>query len=290
MNSSKNVESIKSLSCILSTSFFRKVTRDGSIAVTKARLSKHSRNVFSRQHERYKTIVTELYQLLKTDYCNEYVYKNTIVNRLLLEKYDLNVTTMLDEFNIGRSIADMILINGEPVLYEIKTALDNTERLPSQIEDYKKAVSRIYLVVSSEKVACILNKYHSTNVGVYEFTDDHRLVERRKAKLDNRFLDHLVLFKLLRKEEYLEIVNSHFGFLPDVPNTKIFSECSMLIRSIDLVQFQKMVFGQLKKRRLKCPDYLRSESTPYELKYACYTLNLSRVEYNKLYSFLNSKP
>lgn len=109
------------------------------------RLRKHCHNVFSDQPQEYSEAIAKLYEILKNRYCNEYIYKNTIVNELLLKKYDLKQTVLLNEFSINRSVADLILVNGEPILYEIKTALDNTERLHSQIEDYRKAISKICL-------------------------------------------------------------------------------------------------------------------------------------------------
>ena len=111
----------------------------------RARLKKHYSNVSSSQSTKYGHIITDLYNVLKTNYCNEYIYKNTITNELLLKKYNLGTTILLNEFVVNKSIADLILVNEEPILYEIKTALDNTERLDSQVGDYKKALSKIFL-------------------------------------------------------------------------------------------------------------------------------------------------
>ena len=57
-------------------------------------------------------------------------------------------TPALTEVPIGSSKADFILINGKAVVYEIKTALDNFDRLDGQIEDYYKAFSRTVVVTS----------------------------------------------------------------------------------------------------------------------------------------------
>ena len=43
-----------------------------------------------------------------------------------------------------------VLINGKAVVYEIKTELDNLERLESQIDDYYKAFEHV-AVVTYEK-------------------------------------------------------------------------------------------------------------------------------------------
>lgn len=59
------------------------------------------------------------------EYRNEYFYKNTIFNQLLVQKHDLYNTAALTELPIADSKADFVMINGKGVVYEIKTDLDN---------------------------------------------------------------------------------------------------------------------------------------------------------------------
>ena len=72
-------------------------------------------------------LVSEIYNILKTEYRNEYYYKNTLLNKLLLGIHSVNTTTALTEIPIAKSKADFVLINGKAVVYEIKTELDNLE-------------------------------------------------------------------------------------------------------------------------------------------------------------------
>jgi len=66
-----------------------------------------------------------LYKVLTDNYRSEYVYKNTLFNKLLLGKHNLNTTSALVELPIGDSIADFVLFNGSATVYEIKTELDS---------------------------------------------------------------------------------------------------------------------------------------------------------------------
>ncbi|MFS4830453.1 sce7726 family protein [Staphylococcus aureus] len=75
-----------------------------------------------------------LYNYLKKSYRNEYFYKNTMLNKLLLGRHSVNTTTALSEMPIGKSIADFILLNGKGVVYEIKTELDKDEFLAAPTE------------------------------------------------------------------------------------------------------------------------------------------------------------
>lgn len=53
----------------------------------------------------------------------------------------------LYEFNIGNSRLDFGRINGNSYAYEIKTELDNLNRLENQIIDYEKVFEYIYVVI-----------------------------------------------------------------------------------------------------------------------------------------------
>ena len=61
--------------------------------------------------------ISEIYQHLKKEYQNEYFYKNTLLNKLLLGIHSPRTTTALTEVPVGNSKADFILINGKAVVY-----------------------------------------------------------------------------------------------------------------------------------------------------------------------------
>ena len=81
-------------------------------------------------------LISQIYNVLREGYRNEYYYKNTLLNKLLLGIHSVNTTTALTEIPIAKSKADFVLINGKAVVYEIKTELDNFDRLENQINDY----------------------------------------------------------------------------------------------------------------------------------------------------------
>ena len=53
------------------------------------------------------------------------------------------------------------MINGKGVVYEIKTELDNLERLNSQIEDYYKAFTNVVIVTYEENIEKFLTLYQN---------------------------------------------------------------------------------------------------------------------------------
>ena len=56
-------------------------------------------------------LVSEVYSILKKYYRNEYFYKNTLLNKLLLGVHSVNTTIALTEVPIANSKADFVLIN-----------------------------------------------------------------------------------------------------------------------------------------------------------------------------------
>ena len=130
----------------------------------------------------------------------------------------------------------------------------------------------------------LIAEYKDTNVGIIEFTSKNSLKIHKKAIQNSSKFEFDCMFKLLHKKEYLNLVKRNFGFIPDVPNTKIFRVCYDLLESIDILDFQKQVLTTLKKRNIDCPELLKSNDTPTELKHICYTLNFNSNEYDELFN------
>lgn len=281
----KNIDSLRSLSEIFTTSNFNKVVRQNDYKLTERKLKKHCSKV--TPNATFKKVLGSLYLELQNEYRSEYFYKNNLLNQYLLKKYSLSTTSVFNEFKIDNSIADFVLLNGSVRIFEIKTDLDGLDKLEKQLNAYRQFADLVYIVTSSKYIDKLLLDYSNSTIGVIEFTQSNTFKEHKKAKSNNRFFNHLTIFKTLRKAEYLDIVKNYFGYIPDVPNTKIFRACFDLISSIEVVEFQKLTFNKLKKRKIKCPDLLESEKTPFELKQICYTLDFSEQEYNSLHTFLH---
>ena len=281
----RNIDSLRSLSEIFTTSNFNKVVRQNDYKLTETKLKKHY--LKETTNNSYKKVLANLYLELQSEYRSEYFYKNNLLNKYLLKQYSLSTTSVFNEFKIGNSIADFVLLNGTARIFEIKTDLDGLDKLEKQLNDYKQFADSVYIVTSSKYIDKILLDYSNSTIGVIEFTQRNTFKKHKKAQSNTSYFNHLTIFKTLRKAEYLDIVETYFGYIPEVPNTKIFRTCFELISSIEVSEFQKLVFNKLKKRKIKCPNLLESEKTPFELKQICYTLDFSEQEYNSLYTFLH---
>ena len=160
-----------------------------------------------------------VFQELATRYRCEYVYKNAIARKLLLDRHSLADAVLTTELWCAGSKADVVILNGTSTVYEIKTELDNLDRLPSQLDDYRRMFDRIF-VVTHPALASSLKASLANDIGLISLTGPDSLVEVRGATHHTKKIDPGCVFDSLRKSEYMEIVHRRFGAMPSMPNTQ----------------------------------------------------------------------
>lgn len=225
-----------------------------------------------------KDLFEDVYLFLIDNYRCEYVYKNAIANKLLLGRHSLKTSTLISELRVNSSKADIVILNGTSSVYEIKTELDTLNRLPSQMNDYKKMFDKIY-VVTNEKFFEKLNNSLESEIGIICLSDKYTLLEKKKATSNKQNTDPSCIFKSLRKYEYTNIIKRKFGYIPNVPNTKIYCECLKLFCSLEpSVAHDEMVI-ELKKRNNKNKNEELINVVPHSLKMLCldYRLSASKI-------------
>lgn len=234
-------------------------------------------------------LISEIYCELKKNYRNEYFYKNTLLNKLLLGVHSMNTTTALTEVSIAKSKADFILINGKAVVYEIKTELDNLERLTTQLEDYYKAFDHVAVVTYEENLGALQRLLDSINkpIGIYLLRKNGCLSTVRQPERYTNDLDGEIIFKLLRKSEYEKILVEKYGTLPNVTQFEQYSACRELFLQMPLDEAYLMVLKALKRRmKIEKEEFVK---IPYELKFLAYFMDLTIKDYKNLEMFLECK-
>ena len=239
-------------------------------------------------------IISEIYAYMRTSYRNEYFYLNTLLNKLLAGIHNVNTTTALSQVRVANHVADFVMINGEGHVYEIKSELDNLERLNEQLVDYFKVFSFVS-VLSSEH-----NRNHvehqlkelgsiGESVGIYVLSDKDTIFNRKISRAPKKFdanLDYFYIFVMLRKKEYENILIDCFGTLPKVPPAFYFRTCFDMFRNIPILHAQKMAMRELKKRNTISKEVFNR--VPLELKSVIYFHGLSK-QTNMLNDFLEQK-
>ena len=227
------------------------------------------------------------YRTIAKHYKCEYVYKNEIINKLLLKEYGTQDTIVINEFRVQNSIVDFALFNGESKAFEIKTEYDSRKRLDSQIQDYAKLFQKCYIVIpeslQQQYKECTLNK----NVGIIILLTENgniKLKEVRKA-IANKRVDVDVLMRSIRTNEYKNIVSEYFGKLPNVSCFEMFEKCQKKIKQIPQKDLQKLVLDEIKKRKTNTQFLIKY---PKEIRQMCLSLNLTWEQYVSLSEKLNN--
>lgn len=185
-----------------SKSTFRSIIKDGSSSAFSDAVNRYVPDKDLANNAAY---IDAVYHYLDANYRNEYFYKNTLLNKLLLGRHSINTTIALTELPIGDSIADFILINGKAVVYEIKTELDNFDRLEGQLTDYYKAFTRVVVVTAEENYEELLKRFDGTPVGICILTTRDTLSFRKEPEEYQDRLDKKVIFNILRKLSLIHI-------------------------------------------------------------------------------------
>ena len=230
-----------------------------------------------------KTQVSELidisYEHLLLHYRHEYLYKVALLNSYVMNNHSLSDTILLNEFKIGNSKADTILVNGTNKVFEIKTELDSPERLCTQINDYYRAFSEVYLVIHHSEVG----KYMSCidrHVGIMLFSRENTIEPFKTAEVYVDKLDIVTMMKALRKEEYLHLIYSIAGEIPKATPIQLFKACAHLLSKYPVLDVQAKFLKIIKERiDLGTNEFAMKTELPAALRLSCYYNNLDHNDY-----------
>ena len=226
--------------------------------------------------ESYSDYLQYLYKYITRFYRCEYVYKNEIINQLLLKKYGTKNTIAFNEFRIGNSIVDFAMMNGESKAFEIKTQFDTSRRLSKQMKDYKKVLNKCYVVVASEELSYYESLVEPTTGIIELFYDRGRIkINEYRPAIKNTVLDSRILMGCLRTQEYKDIVLSFDGYLPDVSDYEMYDACKARIMQIPSLKLNELFLHEIKKRKSVTS---KLKDVPKELRQIYLSLNLSEKE------------
>lgn len=248
-----------------------------------------SRYVKNDEEITYGEAISRIYHYMNSSYRNEYFFKNTILNQLLIKKHDLYNTVALTELPIADSKADFIMINGRGIVYEIKTDLDNLNRLENQVSDYYKAFKYVNVVVGYKQFEKVRDVLSDSKVGIFVMCKSGNLQCRKVAKCYDKELSHETMFRILRKKEFESILLKHYGKLPEVNNFQYYRECLKWASKINIKTFQREMLQCLKQRMQLVVEDTFEEKTPYELRFYAYFTKENSNQSQIINDFWNDK-
>jgi hypothetical protein len=233
----------------------------------------------------YLDYIRFIYRELGKQYRNEYFYKNTFINTLLLKKYGVKDTILFNEFRVGKSVADLVMINGESKVFEIKTELDSKKRLHGQIADYSKVFNKCYVITDES----LVEKYakEDKSVGIIALQKNPRSLQMKEIRSPqkNEFVNPDVLMRCLRTNEYKKIVQNYYGELPEMNSFNMFNLCLELIREIPQDELSELFHTEIKNRKSITTSL---GFVNKELRQLVLALNLNEKKYQHLIAQLSS--
>lgn len=143
------------------------------------------------------------------------IVRSAFHQRILKSEHDSSDTVVVDELGLknGSVRADIAVLNGKLIGYEIKTNNDTLIRLPHQIQAYNEVFDNVYVITGDkhlEKVLVSIPEWWGVYL-VTETTDGLYDFKRcRKAK-KNPEKDTMGLAQLLWKDEVIDILTSYLN-------------------------------------------------------------------------------
>lgn len=161
----------------------------------------------------------------------DYVYRNAIIDKIVIGRHSINTATPIQEFRVGSSLADLVLLNGTSTVYEIKSERDTLRRLSSQIENYSKVFEQTYVVTSTTRLHN-LEHHLPEHVGIITLSSNYTLQTIREATTNWELLEPVAISRSMTLREARTALCELGVSVPDVPN--------MLIRRAIEDQFHKL--------------------------------------------------
>jgi hypothetical protein len=209
------------------------------------------KDVLARAARERNQTLAEMFELawesLSDSYRNEYVYKNELATRLIFKRHSPRTAGFQVELGVGRSIVDVAVANGTSTAYEIKTEFDSARRLASQTSDYLNVFDKVYVVTHPSHVARY-EKELDSRVGLIVLAKQTPLTPYREARPNAQNVDPGVIFRCLRRSEYLPAVQEIFGKMPDLPNGHISTYCEHLFKTVSPLLAHTIFVNALRRR------------------------------------------
>lgn len=235
-----------------------------------------------------REIFISFFEKLKNSYRNEYVYKSAIVNKIIFGRHSPRTSTSLIELPVNNSIVDVAIFNGCSTAYEIKSEYDTPKRLATQTLDYLDVFEKVYIVTHqtlAEKY-CSLN---IPNVGVISLTQKETLRIEKEAISNIENIKKNKLFNILRKNEFVNIIEDYTNSKITMPNGLIYDYCSDIFNSMPLEVANKY-FSKAMKNRSNDKDFIDYiYSLPACLRALGYATPLSKKQKDYIVNLMDSK-
>lgn len=240
----------------------------------------------TKQFLTVENVFESVFSRMLTEYRNEYVFKNHLIEKIFLKKYSKSDATLVTELRVGRCVADAVLVNGLSTCFEIKTEYDSLNRLSEQITAYKKLFDKI-IVVSTESHMQNLLLQLPTDIGLNLLTNKGTMAVIRKPEDHSAdVIDTSALKTTLRLKELIALTKTLTTEKPPSSNIEIYEFCNNIIKDAEPSKVRHGFRKILKSCRKQDTDLL--SNIPQSLKNALVSYKFTTKELSGLISQLKT--
>lgn len=247
----------------------------------------HARYDAKRKKEKtYLSYLKYLYRQISVNYRCEYVYKNELINHMLMDMYAHPETIIFNEFRMQKSIVDLVMFNGHSRAFEIKTEYDTTRRLAGQLVDYTRVFQQCYVVIP-EHMQEMYEREIPPYIGIILLIDNNGnlILKEVRPAVENKNIDAGMMMKCLRTKEYENIVLEEFGKLPEVPYYEMYEACEEKLYDMSPDKLHRYFLNEIEKRK---NNMCLLKKAPHELRQMYLQLGLSKGQIDILQTYLNN--
>lgn len=232
-------------------------------------------------------LLNAAWDALCEQYRCEYIYKNSLASKMVFYRHRPHTAAFFSEFSVGKSIADIVVVNGTTTAYEVKTQYDSGRRLTTQTADYLRVFDRVY-VVAHDSLSCRILPALDTRVGLISVDDSGAMRTQKVAAENRQNVDPAMIFRCLRRAEYLAVIGKETGTVPSAPNGLIGQLCAEEFGRLSPPSAHQHLVRMLRARTTDAQMASFMHALPESLRAAGYATPLSKVERSRLLNRLSS--
>lgn len=273
---------LSAVSRLFSTSLIRELARKGRSPLFARLATESSLLELTTPHEPIKNFFNSAFSLLKRkNYRHEYIYKAAITHKVLLGTHSLQTAVMLNEFRVGKSKADSVILNGTSTVYEIKSERDSLVRLEHQISFYRKVFAKVNIITGENHLNSVLATVPE-DVGVLLLNDRFQISTIQEAmELPDRTIPEAI-FDSIQLHEAKKILKKANIEIPKLPNTQMNRALRDLFVTLTPFAAHDGMVQVLRTTRSLLPLSELVNSLPYSLQAAALTTPLRKHDHARL--------
>ena len=182
---------------------------------------------------------------------NDPVIRSAFHSTILRKAHSDRATVVIDELGLknGYVRADIAVLNGKLVGYEIKGEKDTLTRLSSQVVAYNEVFENAYIIAAEKHLNKVRNQVPKW-WGIYCISPDcdgMPCFVKERASESNPALNNFGIAQLLWKTEVSEILERNYGIRIKQRYTR-HDLHALLAEACATVELSRMVLHQLKTR------------------------------------------